>query len=84
MVAEGEEPFLRRGKFKKASNMNYALWVSNRVEELMVSVQRHTGWNAVDEANAYKLALAEIVEKDEGRTWADGWCKSLCYRSIVC
>ncbi|KAH0288146.1 hypothetical protein KCU71_g15735, partial [Aureobasidium melanogenum] len=28
---EHGDPFVRRGKFKKASNMNYALWVSNRI-----------------------------------------------------
>ncbi|KAG9691954.1 hypothetical protein KCU95_g7525, partial [Aureobasidium melanogenum] len=33
----GPKPFIRRGKFKKASNMNYALSVSNRIEEKMAS-----------------------------------------------
>ncbi|CAK1357161.1 unnamed protein product [Cercospora beticola] len=70
--AEGEEVFLRRGKFKKASNMNYALWVSNRVEEKLAAIERHQGWNQEDEANAYRDALTEVVEEDEGRTWADG------------
>ncbi|CAK3736195.1 hypothetical protein CB0940_11695 [Lecanosticta acicola] len=70
--AEGEEAFVRRGKFKKASNMNYALWISNRVEEKLVEVQRHQGWTQEDEAGAYRDALAEVVEEDQGRTWADG------------
>lgn len=70
--AEGEEVFLRRGKFKKASNMNYALWVSNRVEEKLLTVDRPQGWTQEDEAMAYKDALAEVVEEDQGRTWADG------------
>lgn len=69
---DGEEVFLRRGKFKKASNMNYALWISNRVEEKLLHVDRHHGWTQEDEANAYCNALAEVVEEDEGRTWADG------------
>lgn len=70
--AEGEEAFHRRGKFKKASNMNYALWVSNRVEEMLETLERHQGWTQEDEAHAYCDALAAVVEADEGRTWADG------------
>ena len=70
--AEGEEVFLRRGKFKKASNMNYAMWCSNRVEDKLLLVQRFEGWTQEDEANAYRDALAEVVEEDDGRTWADG------------
>ncbi|KAF2084273.1 hypothetical protein K490DRAFT_75932 [Saccharata proteae CBS 121410] len=69
---DGEEVFLRRGKFKKASNMNYALWVSNRVEEKLLERERPATWSQEDEANAYKNALTEIVADDEGRTWADG------------
>lgn len=70
--AEGQEAFVRRGKFKKASNMNYALWVSNRVEEKLVTVDRHEGWTQEDEAGAYRDSLTEVVEEDQGRTWADG------------
>jgi hypothetical protein len=70
--AEGEEVFLRRGKFKKASNMNYAMWASNRVEDKLAVIERHEGWTQEDEAIAYKDALAEVVEEDQGRTWADG------------
>ena len=70
--AEGERPFLRRGKFKKASNMNYALWVSNRVEDKLNAIDRPDHWNNENEAEAYRNALAEVVSEDEGRTWADG------------
>lgn len=69
---EGEEGFLRRGKFKKASNMNYAMWASVRVEEELASVHRSDGWTQEDEATAYRDALCDIVEHDQGRTWADG------------
>ncbi|KAK5727507.1 hypothetical protein LTR15_003403 [Elasticomyces elasticus] len=69
---DGAAPFLRRGKFKKASNMNYAMWISTRVEEKLTMIARHEGWTQEDEAEAYKTALTEIVEADEGRTWADG------------
>jgi len=65
-------PFLRRGKFKKASNMNYALWVSNRVEEKLALVQRDHTWNQNHEADAYVKALKEVNAEDEGRTWVDG------------
>ncbi|KAK4989057.1 hypothetical protein LTR50_003526 [Elasticomyces elasticus] len=69
---EGQEVFLRRGKFKKASNMNYALWVSNRVEQRLNGIYRPETWTQEDEAAAYKNALADVVEEDQGRTWADG------------
>ncbi|KJY01756.1 glycosyltransferase family 2 protein [Zymoseptoria brevis] len=69
---EGVAPFIRPGKFKKASNMNYALWVSNRVEEKLATVQRLEGWTQEDEAEAYRDAITEVVDEDEGRTWADG------------
>ncbi|KAI4717821.1 hypothetical protein E4T48_05997 [Aureobasidium sp. EXF-10727] len=66
-------PFIRRGKFKKASNMNYALWVSNRIEEKMIDPSpRPEYWTQQDEAGLYAQALEEIIEEDENRTWADG------------
>ncbi|KAK4458722.1 glucans biosynthesis glucosyltransferase H [Cladorrhinum samala] len=70
--ADGEKKFLRRGKFKKASNMNYALNVSNRVEDKLAAVQRHPKWNNENELRAYRDCLAEVLRDDEGRTWADG------------
>ncbi|THX03796.1 hypothetical protein D6D13_07479 [Aureobasidium pullulans] len=69
---EHGDPFTRRGKFKKASNMNYALWVSNRVEDKMNETPKHANWTNEDEAESYVRALNEVVEEDEGRTWADG------------
>ena len=69
---DGGEAFHRRGKFKKASNMNYALWVSQRCEDKLVNVDRPESWTVEDEMAAYKNALAEVVAEDEGRTWADG------------
>jgi hypothetical protein len=70
--AEGEEAFLRRGKFKKASNMNYAMWVSTRIEDKMIAYPKGEGWTPTDEALLYAKCLTEICEEDEGRTWADG------------
>ncbi|THZ35155.1 hypothetical protein D6C90_07453 [Aureobasidium pullulans] len=66
-------PFVRRGKFKKASNMNYALWVSNRVEDKMMQPSpRPLHWNQEQEAALYVKALYEVIEEDENQTWADG------------
>ena len=67
----GENGFLRRGKFKKASNMNFALMISCRVEEKLGRYQRGPEWTQADEAQAYEQALKEVLEED-GRAWADG------------
>ncbi|GAB7340885.1 hypothetical protein MBLNU457_7239t1 [Dothideomycetes sp. NU457] len=66
------EAFVRAGKFKKASNMNYAMWVSSRIEDKLVTINRPTTWTQSDEASAYQEALLEVVHEDQGRTWADG------------
>lgn len=71
MYAGEEKEFLRRGKFKKASNMNYAMWVSCRLEEKMLARQ-HDGWTAYEESVAYEDCLKEVIQEDEGRTWAEG------------
>ncbi|PTB34760.1 hypothetical protein M441DRAFT_85102 [Trichoderma asperellum CBS 433.97] len=64
--------FRRRGKFKKASNMNYALHVSNRVEEKLQKISRTPRWTQDDEKKEYAACLAQVLEEDEGRTEADG------------
>lgn len=67
-----QKPFIRRGKFKKASNMNFCLHISNRVEAKMHYVHRSDGWAQVQEEKAYGHALQEVLTEDEGRTWAEG------------
>lgn len=74
----GMDGFIRPGKFKKASNMNYALNISNKVEEkLVVSVNRILGEkngsyiNSQEEEELYSLALEEVLTAD-GRAMADG------------
>lgn len=67
----GENGFLRRGKFKKASNMNFALMISCKVEEKLAAINRTPDWSQHDEAQAYERALKEVLEED-GRAWADG------------
>ncbi|KAI1462789.1 glycosyl transferase family group 2-domain-containing protein [Annulohypoxylon moriforme] len=69
---DGSRPFLRRGKFKKASNMNYAMMVSNRVEDKLVQIPRTPHWSQAEEQVAYERSLAEVLQEDEGRTWAEG------------
>ncbi|KAI1328658.1 glycosyl transferase family group 2-domain-containing protein [Xylariaceae sp. FL0255] len=67
----GENGFLRRGKFKKASNMNFALMISCKVEEKLAQYDRGPEWSQIDEAQAYEKALKEVLVED-GRAWADG------------
>jgi hypothetical protein len=70
--AAGERGFIRRGKFKKASNMNYALRMSTQVEEKLAKVERFENWSQMDENEAYETALEEILIHREGEAWADG------------
>jgi len=63
--------FVRRGKFKKASNMNYGLHISCMVEEKLALIQRPVDWTQADEAQAYERCLKEALEEN-GRAWADG------------
>jgi hypothetical protein len=64
--------FMRRGKFKKASNMNYALMVSNRVEEKLANIPRHAGWTRDNENEVYAQCFSEVLEELNGRAWAAG------------
>ncbi|KAI4203022.1 MAG: hypothetical protein LQ346_001869 [Caloplaca aetnensis] len=70
--AEGETAFIRAGKFKKASNMNYAMAISARVEEKLLTVQRGPNWNQESEAYAFEQCLQQVKDEDQGRTWAEG------------
>ncbi|TVY59121.1 hypothetical protein LCER1_G000654 [Lachnellula cervina] len=63
--------FVRKGKFKKASNMNFALHISCMVEERLSLIQRPGDWSQADEAQAYERCLKEALEEN-GRAWADG------------
>ncbi|KAH6979127.1 glycosyl transferase family group 2-domain-containing protein [Fusarium venenatum] len=73
--------FLRKGKFKKASNMNYGLSFSNRVEDELIRLtqtecpRRECSEDnlTVDDDNLiYQQALANMLAEDNGRTWAEG------------
>lgn len=67
----GSEGFVRKGKFKKASNMNFGLMVSCNVEEKLLEIDRPEDWNQADEAQAYERCLQEVLD-EHGRAWADG------------
>ncbi|RDA86049.1 hypothetical protein CP532_1274 [Ophiocordyceps camponoti-leonardi (nom. inval.)] len=68
----GEDGFQRRGKFKKASNMNYALMISCKVEDRLQAIDRTADWSQHDEALAYEQALNDVLDGEDGRAWADG------------
>ncbi|KAH7245158.1 glycosyl transferase family group 2-domain-containing protein, partial [Fusarium tricinctum] len=73
--------FIRKGKFKKASNMNYCLAFSNRVEDEMHRLTElecesrgcsYDDLTAEDDDRLYDQALQNMVDADEGKTWAEG------------
>ncbi|KAJ4352796.1 hypothetical protein N0V95_003958 [Ascochyta clinopodiicola] len=70
--ADGEKMFIRRGKFKKASNMNYAMRLSVQVEEILAAYPRHDQWTQHDENNAYKSAMQRLLAEREGEAWSEG------------
>ena len=71
-MQEDGKVFLRPGKFKKASNMNYAMAVSSRVEDKLAALERGEKWNQEAETDAYERALEEVKIEDGGKTWAEG------------
>ncbi|QUC19563.1 uncharacterized protein UV8b_03804 [Ustilaginoidea virens] len=74
----GDEGFVRKGKFKKASNMNFALNISQKVEAYM---QEHadsrmadlgTNWiTEEEEEKMYETALSRVLSENP-LAWADG------------
>lgn len=74
----GSNGFVRGGKFKKASNMNFALNISNKVEDTLTAMIaeriRNIGVAQIEEHEEYALheqALEKVLERD-GRAWAEG------------
>ncbi|KAL6722080.1 hypothetical protein ACLMJK_001185 [Lecanora helva] len=65
------KPFERRGKFKKASNMNYGLMLSCRLEELLHAHQRHDQWTEADEKALYEEAVSKVL-KERPEAWSEG------------
>lgn len=64
------EGFVRRGKFKKASNMNFALNISNRVEDAMQKLIDDLYEKGLDEltedqeSELYEAALKQVLDAD--------------------
>jgi hypothetical protein len=65
----GENGFLRRGKFKKASNMNFAMMISCKLEEKLAQYDQDPQID--DSHDLTEMALNEVI-KDDGRAWAAG------------
>lgn len=64
--------FIRKGKFKKASNMNFGLMLSCAAEEKLAAYHRPAGtWTHADEDAAYADAMKAVLT-DHPRAWADG------------
>jgi hypothetical protein len=57
------EGFIRKGKFKKASNMNYGLMLSCKVEGKLENVHRNSTWTQDDEAAAYDQCLQQVLHE---------------------
>jgi cellulose synthase/poly-beta-1,6-N-acetylglucosamine synthase-like glycosyltransferase len=65
----------RRGKFKKASNMNYALRISVDIEKELAKSRyqfqrENSDWSQMHENEAYTTELGAII--DRNGAWADG------------
>ena len=77
----GQNGFQRRGRFKKAGNLNHCNTLSLRVEEIMdetrAEVVARLGktmewWSETDEKLLYNEALTKALVETEGRSWAQG------------
>ena len=67
----GQDGFIRKGKFKKASNMNFALNISQKVEKYMQEMvdarQQQGGSDMIDEQeehDLYRMALKRVLEEN--------------------
>ncbi|RAL67841.1 hypothetical protein DID88_008567 [Monilinia fructigena] len=67
----GQNGYERKGKFKKASNMNYGLALSNAIEEKLQDIQRPATWTQVDEVAAFESCLADVLDENP-EAWAEG------------
>lgn len=77
----GKDGFLRRGRFKKAGNLNFANALSLHIEDLMdemrPAAQEKEGkteftWSEGDESQLCKEALELALKQSEGVAWAAG------------
>ena len=71
----GHEGFIRAGRFKKASNMNYGLSLSLRMEEILCELEVDPTQNPFgddEEVDLAERALAAAVDETKGQAWATG------------
>lgn len=64
------DDYTRKGRFKKASNMNFACELSLRVEELMEG--RRDESDDTSGGIEYEEALDMAIKESEGKAWAAG------------
>ncbi|KAM0714475.1 hypothetical protein Q7P37_010262 [Cladosporium fusiforme] len=69
----GDEGYVRNGKFKKASNMNFALNISQKVEaDLQARVDAEDpSFDEKGESQLYEQALSKVLEENP-LAWAEG------------
>jgi hypothetical protein len=79
--AHGIDGFERRGRFKKAGNLNYcnilSLEIEQTIEDLrsdaMVSADKgFLTWSEKEETHLYQTVLDKKLLERGGKTWADG------------
>lgn len=59
-IPEGTVPYIRAGKFKKASNMNFAMAFSVNVEDKLAQIERDEKWTATDERREYERCCEDV------------------------
>ncbi len=78
---DNPDGYIRKGQFKKASNMNYCLDFSIRVEDELLRLtevlcaeteRTNEEITAEEENELYERALQTCIDQDEGRTIAGG------------
>ncbi|CCG81821.1 Putative uncharacterized protein [Taphrina deformans PYCC 5710] len=69
----GKNGFFRAGRFKKASNMNFAMDISLKVEGKLELVQRGETWTDIDEDHVYKQTVEAVIAEELERTGHQAW-----------
>jgi cellulose synthase/poly-beta-1,6-N-acetylglucosamine synthase-like glycosyltransferase len=71
--AHGKNGFVRAGRFKKASNMNFAMDIAQKLEQRLEEVERTVNWSDHDELEAYQQCLNSVVKEEHTRTGHEPW-----------
>jgi hypothetical protein len=75
------DDYTRKGRFKKASNMNFACELSLRVEELMES--RRDESDDTSGGIEYEEALDMAIKESEGKAWAAGNIRMYVFATVL-